>query len=145
MHELKNGRDEIGDRMKHRTGRTAAARLLHAAVAAIASAPGLARADWEWNFQTPVSSMAEQIINLHAYIFWICVAIFIGVFGVMFYALDKHRKSGGHQAGQFHGNTGVEIVWTIIPFLILGFMASPATNTVLATHGTTAPDSTIKC
>ena len=130
--------------MKHRTGRTAAARLLHAAVAAIASAPGLARADWEWNFQTPVSSMAEQIINLHAYIFWICVAIFIGVFGVMFYALYKHRKSVGHQAVQFHENTVVEIVWTIIPFLILVFMAYPATKTVLAMHDTSAPDMTIK-
>src|SRR5437764_12591027 len=118
MHELKNGRDEIGDRMKNRTGRTAAARLLHAAVAAVAFVPGLARAEWEWNFQTPVSAMAEQIINLHAYIFWICVAIFIGVFGVMFYALYKHRKSVGHQAVQFHEKTVVEIVWTVIPFTI---------------------------
>jgi len=62
----------------------------------------------------------------------------------MFYALFKHRKSVGHQAAQFHENTLVEVVWTVIPFLILLFMAYPATKTVLAAHDTTAPDMTIK-
>jgi cytochrome c oxidase subunit 2 len=66
------------------------------------------------------------------------------VFGTMFYALFKHRKSVGHQAAQFHENTLVEVVWTVIPFLILLFMAYPATKTVLAAHDTTAPDMTIK-
>jgi cytochrome c oxidase subunit 2 len=72
------------------------------------------------------------------------VAIFVGVFGVMFYSLFKHRKSVGHQAVQFHENTLVEIVWTVIPFLILLFMAYPATKTILAMHDTSAPDMTIK-
>lgn len=131
--------------MKNRTGPGAAvARLLRTAIALSASVPGLAFADYEWNFQPPVSSMAEQIVGLHAYIFWICVAIFVGVFGVMFYALFRHRKSIGHQAVQFHENTLVEIVWTIIPFLILLFMAYPATKTILAMHDTSAPDMTIK-
>jgi cytochrome c oxidase subunit II len=130
--------------MKNRTGSGAVSRLLRAAIASAALAPRLAFADWEWNFQPPVSAMAEQIIGLHNYIFWICVAIFVGVFGVMFYALFKHRKSIGHQAVQFHENTIVEIVWTVIPFLILVFMAYPATRTVLAMHDTSAPDMTIK-
>ncbi len=70
--------------------------------------------------------------------------IFVGVFGTMFYSLCKHRKSVGHQAAQFHENTTVEIVWTVIPFLILLFMAYPATKTILAMHDTSAPDMTIK-
>src|SRR5437773_10168442 len=131
--------------MKNRTGPGAAvARLLQTAVALSVAVPGLAFADYEWNFQPPVSSSAEQIIGLHTYIFWICVVIFVGVFGVMFYALYRHRKSVGHQAVQFNENTLVEIVWTIIPFLILLFMAYPATKTVLAMHDTSAPDMTIK-
>jgi cytochrome c oxidase subunit II len=131
--------------MKNRTGPGAVvARLLRTAIALLAFAPGIAFADYEWNFQPPVSSSAEQIIGLHTYIFWICVVIFVGVFGVMFYALYRHRKSVGHQAVQFHENTLVEIVWTIIPFLILLFMAYPATKTVLAMHDTSAPDMTIK-
>ncbi|HEY2816007.1 MAG TPA: cytochrome c oxidase subunit II [Casimicrobiaceae bacterium] len=130
--------------MNNRIGRGAAARLVRAAGALAASAPCVARADWEWRFQTPVSAMAEQIVGLHEYIMWICVAIFVGVFGVMFYSLYKHRKSVGHQAVQFHENTLVEIVWTVIPFLILLFMAYPATKTILAMHDTSAPDMTIK-
>jgi cytochrome c oxidase subunit II len=106
--------------------------------------PGTARAELEWNLQPPVSPMAQQMFDLHSYIFWICVAIFILVFGVMFYSIIKHRKSVGHQAAQFHENTTVEIVWTVIPFLILLFMAWPATKTVLAMKDTAAPDLTIK-
>jgi cytochrome c oxidase subunit 2 len=106
--------------------------------------PGTARAGLEWNLQTPVTPIARQMFDLHSYIFWICVAIFILVFGVMFYSIIKHRKSVGHQAAQFHENTTVEIVWTVIPFLILLFMAWPATKTVLAMKDTSAPDVTIK-
>jgi len=105
---------------------------------------GGALAAWEWNFQPPATPIAAAIIDLHSLIFWICVAIFIGVFGTMFWSLYHHRKSIGHQAVQFHENTTVEIVWTVIPFLILLFMAYPATKTILAAHDTTAADLTIK-
>ena len=107
-------------------------------------ASGTAFAAWEWNFQPPATPVAQEIINLHSLIFWICVVIFVGVFGTMFYSLYRHRKSSGHQAVQFHENTTVEIVWTIIPFLILLFMAYPATRTILAAHDTSSPDLTIK-
>jgi cytochrome c oxidase subunit II len=62
----------------------------------------------------------------------------------MFYALFKHRKSVGHQAAQFHENTAVEVIWTVIPFLILVFMAYPATRAILSMHDTSAPDLTVK-
>ena len=107
-------------------------------------ASGTAFAAWEWNFQPPATPIAAEIINLHSLIFWICVVIFVGVFGVMFYSMFKHRKSVGHQAAQFHENTTVEIVWTVVPFLILIFMALPATKTIVAMKDTSAPDLTIK-
>jgi cytochrome c oxidase subunit II len=115
-----------------------------AAAALSLGAPGAAQAELAWYFQPPVTPVARDIITLHDLIFWICVAIFIGVFGTMFYALFKHRKSVGHQAVQFHENTTVEVIWTIIPFLILMFMAWPATKTILAAHDTAASDMTIK-
>ncbi|MEO5765813.1 MAG: cytochrome c oxidase subunit II [Casimicrobiaceae bacterium] len=118
--------------------------LLRASTAAAFALPGLAWALPEWNFPPPVTPIAEQIIGLHEYIFWICVVIFVGVFGVMFYSLFKHRRSVGHQAAQFHENTLVEVIWTVVPFLILLFMAYPATKTILAMHDTAAPDITIK-
>ncbi|HEY7787855.1 MAG TPA: cytochrome c oxidase subunit II, partial [Casimicrobiaceae bacterium] len=121
-----------------------ARRLLRAAIAGSLLAPGAAFAVPEWYFPAPGTAIAQEIITLHDLIFWICVVIFVGVFGTMFYSLLKHRKSVGHQAVQFHENTTVEIIWTVIPFLILLFMAWPATKTILAMHDTAASDMTIK-
>jgi len=118
--------------------------ITRGAAGAAALAPALARAQWEWNLQPPVTPIAQQMFDLHSYIFWICVVIFVLVFGVMFYSIYKHRKSVGHQAAQFHENTTVEIVWTVIPFLILVFMAWPATKTILAMRDTSGSDITIK-
>jgi len=113
-------------------------------IAGLALAPALVSAAAEVNLQAPVSPIASQIYDLHTYIMWICVVIFIGVFSVMFYSIFAHRKSKGHQAAHFHENTVVEIIWTVIPFLILLFMAFPATKTVLAMKDASAPDMTIK-
>jgi cytochrome c oxidase subunit 2 len=108
------------------------------------AAPGAAFAALEWNLQTPVTPVARQMYDLHSFIFWVCVVIFIAVFGVMFYSIFKHRKSVGHEAHQFHENTTVEVIWTVIPFLILLFVALPATKTILALKDTTEPGVTIK-
>ena len=91
-------------------------RLAAATFAALSGLPGVALAAREWNLQTPVTEIARQQYELHTFIFWICVIIFVGVFGVMFYSLFKHRKSVGHQAEQFHENTVVEIVWTAVSY-----------------------------
>ena len=112
--------------------------------AALALAPTVASAAKEYNLQPPVTPVATQIFDLHTYIMWICAVIFVGVFSVMFYSIYAHRKSKGHAAAQFHENTVVEVVWTIIPFLILLFMAFPATKTVLAMKDSSAPDLTVK-
>ena len=129
---------------KHR-GNATAGRVWGSVGCAIGGlAPGVAAAAWDVNFQPPTTPIAQQMFDLNLYIFWICVVIFVLVFGVMFYSIFKHRKSVGHQAAQFHENTTVEIVWTVIPFLILLFMAWPATKTILAMKDTSSPDITIK-
>jgi len=113
-----------------------------AGLAMLASA-GFAHAA-QWGLQTPVTPIAESIVSLHSFIFAICVVIFIGVFGVMFYSIFAHRKSLGHQAETFHENTTVEVIWTVIPFVILVGMAIPATKTVLAMKDTSFSDLTVK-
>jgi cytochrome c oxidase subunit II len=118
-------------------------RLLSVLAAAIA-VPGSAFAERAYNLQPPVTPIARQMYDLHSFIFWICVVIFVVVFSVMFYSIYRHRKSVGHKAAQFHENTTVEIIWTVIPFLILLFMVFPATKTILAMKDTSAPDMTIK-
>ncbi|MEP7085369.1 MAG: cytochrome c oxidase subunit II [Betaproteobacteria bacterium] len=96
------------------------------------------------NLQEPASVLAHSVYDLHTIITLICVVIFIGVFGVMFYSVYAHRKSKGHKAAQFHENVKVEIAWTVIPFIILVLMMFPATKTVLEMKDTSAADITIK-
>jgi len=105
---------------------------------------GLASADYRVNFQTPVTPVASDIYHLHMLMMYVIVVIFCLVFGVMFYSIYAHRKSVGHKAAQFHENITVEIIWTIIPFLILIGIAWPATKVVIAYKDTADPDITIK-
>ena len=116
-------------------------RSFAALVAWLAAGTALAN---RYNLQEPQTIIAHQIYDLHTLIMWIIVGIFVVVFGMMTWAILKHRKSLGHQAAQFHENTTVEIIWTIIPFFILIGMALPATKTVIAMKDTSSPDITIK-
>ena len=110
-----------------------------AGLAAAANAHALA-----WYFQSPGSQLARDIDHLHQYVMWLIIVIFIGVFGFMFWACYAHRKSKGHAAEQFHENTTVELLWTVIPAIILVVIAWPVTKVVIAQKDTSAPDITIK-
>ncbi len=105
---------------------------------------GFACAEWRLGLQDQKTAVGEAIYDLHNAVVLICLVIFVGVFGTMFYAVWKHRKSVGHQAALFHENTTVEMIWTVIPFLILLGMAWPATKTLLDQRDASAADLTIK-
>ncbi len=81
---------------------------------------------------------------LHYFLLIICLVIFVGVFGFMFYSILMHRKSKGAKAANFHESTTVEIIWTIVPFIIVIGMALPATKVVVAMKDTSSADLTIK-
>jgi cytochrome c oxidase subunit 2 len=98
----------------------------------------------EWYFQAPGSQLAREIDHLHQYVMWLIIVIFVVVFGFMFWACYAHRKSKGHAAEQFHENTTVEILWTVIPAIILIGIAWPVTKVVIAQKDTSAPDITVK-
>ena len=111
------------------------------ALAATALLPLAANAQNQINMSTGISEagavitdLGAEIYGLHMLIFWICVGIGIGVFGVMLYSIYAHRKSKGVEASQFHENTRVEIAWTVVPFIILVGMAVPATSTLLEVY-----------
>lgn len=103
-----------------------------------------AHAAYDLNLKAPVTEIATQIYDLHMLIVWVCLAIFVVVFAVMFYSLYKHRKSVGHKAAQFHEHHTLEIVWTVIPALILIVMAVPATKTIFAMKDTSEADMSVK-
>jgi len=96
------------------------------------------------NFTAPATKIMQEIHWLHWMMLIICAVIFVAVFGVMFYSILKHRKSLGAKSASFHESTTVEIIWTVIPLLIVIGMALPATKTVVAMKDTTNSDITIK-
>lgn len=118
--------------------------LAHASLAmAVNDMPG-GPAVRQLNFPTPATKIMEEIHWLHWFMLILCTLIFLGVFGVMFYSVFKHRKSLGYKPASFHESTTVEIIWTVIPLLIVIGMALPATKTVVAMKDTTNADITIK-
>ena len=112
--------------------------------AALTFGAGTSQAAYDLNLRAPVSDIATQIFDLHMLIVWVCFAIFLVVFAVMFYSIFKHRKSVGHKAAQFHEHHTLEIIWTIIPALILVAMAVPATKTIFAMKDTSEADMSVK-
>jgi cytochrome c oxidase subunit 2 len=96
------------------------------------------------NLHEGVTQVAHDAMWLHWFMLSICLVIFLSVFGVMFYSIWAHRKSRGHQPATFHEHLGVEIAWTVIPFIIIIAMAVPATKVVIAMKDVSSPDLTVK-
>lgn len=103
-----------------------------------------AHADYTLNLMKGVTRISNEVYDLHMLALWICVFIGIAVFGTMFYSIYYHRKSMGHEAEQFHENTTVEIIWTIIPTVILIAMAIPATKVMIDMDDTKEAEMSIK-
>ncbi len=97
-----------------------------------------------FNMTKGVTNISGQVYDLHMLIFYICCAIALVVFGAMFYSMYHHRKSKGAVAANFHESTKVEVIWTVIPIIILVLMAIPATKTLVAMEDTSQSDLTIK-
>jgi cytochrome c oxidase subunit 2 len=132
-------------KLKRAAGALAAAVLggwvsLAGAVGDMPGGPGV----HQLNMHDPATRIAADQHWIHWLLIWVCVVIFIAVFGVMSYAVWKHRKSKGHVAATFHESTVVEVAWTIIPFVIIVGMALPATRMLVEQKDTSNPDVTIK-
>nr|WP_282446634.1 cytochrome c oxidase subunit II [Shewanella sp. 1CM18E] len=106
--------------------------------------PALVASEMPLNMTKGVTDISGQVYSLHMIILYICCAIGVVVFGVMIYAMINHRKSKGAVAANFHESTKVEILWTVVPFLILIGMAIPATKTLIAMEDPSNADLTIK-
>jgi cytochrome c oxidase subunit II len=96
------------------------------------------------NLHAAATRIAVEVSWLHWFMLITCLVIFVAVFAVMFYSIWKHRKSKGHKPANFHESVTVEVIWTIIPFLIVIGMALPATKVLVASKDTSNADITIK-
>ena len=98
----------------------------------------------EINMTKGVTQQSADHFDLHMIVLWICVVIGIGVFTVMFTSIVLHRKSRGHKAAKFNHSTKAEIIWTIIPVLILVVMAIPATTALVRMEDSSGAEMTVK-
>ena len=96
------------------------------------------------NMPKGVSLISNEVYELHMIILWICVAIGVVVFGAMAWSIFMHRKSRGFKPATFHESTKLEVVWTIVPFLILILMSIPATKTLIKMYDYSNAEMTIK-
>lgn len=103
-----------------------------------------AKAEWELNMREGVTDLSLEVYNLHMLALWVCVAIGAIVFGVMIYSMIFHRQSKGHTAATFHESTKAEIVWTILPVIILIVLAVPAAKALIKIEDSSNADMTIK-
>lgn len=106
--------------------------------------PNLAWADMQLNLTKGVTRVSNEVYDLHMLVLYICVAIGVVVFGAMIWSMMFHRKSKGAQAATFHESTKVEILWTVIPIVILIAMAVPATFTLIDMENNDDSDITIQ-
>ncbi len=107
-------------------------------------APFAVQADYMVDMLKPNSAMAQDAYSLHWGIMYVCAVIFVVVFGAMFWSIYKHRRSVGAKAAQFHENTTIEVVWTVIPLAVLVAMAWPATRTMLQMKDASNADMAVK-
>jgi cytochrome c oxidase subunit 2 len=101
-------------------------------------------ADYHVDIIPPASPTAQDAYALHWGVMYVCIAIFFIVFGAMFWSVFKHRRSQGAVAAQFHENTTIEIIWTLVPLIVLVAMAWPATRTMLEMKDASNADVAIK-
>ena len=102
-----------------------------------------AAADWTLNMPSGVTDLSQETYRLHMMVFWWCVAIAAVVFGAMIYSLVVHRKSKGAVPAKFSHSMKAEVIWTVIPIIILLVMAVPAAETLIKLEDTRDPELTI--
>jgi cytochrome c oxidase subunit 2 len=103
-----------------------------------------AMAAWTLNLREGVTELSREIYGLHMLILWVCVAIAVAVFSVMIYSIATFRKSKGAVPADFDHNTKAEVIWTVIPVLILVAMAVPAAQTLVKIEDTRNSELTVK-
>lgn len=95
------------------------------------------------NMPVGVTELSAETYQIHMIIFWWCVAIAVVVFGAMIYSIINHRKSKGVEPATFTHNMTAEVVWTVIPVIILLIMAVPSAELLIKLEDTRDPDMTV--
>jgi cytochrome c oxidase subunit 2 len=113
---------------------------------AFVAAPAVAQQPepWQLGFQQAHSPIMEQMATFHDFLLWIIFATSIFVMGLLLYAIVRFRESANPNPTKTTHNTLIEILWTVVPVVILfviGFFSLPL---LYATDDVADADLTIK-
>jgi len=99
---------------------------------------------WQMNLDKGATRISHDIWDLHMAALWVCVVLGIVVFGAMFIAIFRFRKSKGAVAATWTHNSKLEFAWTLVPVLILAGLATPATILTRDMYNATGAEMTVK-
>src|SRR5690606_37782885 len=99
---------------------------------------------WQLNMTPGVTQTSQMAYEAHMFALWVCVGIGVIVFAAMVVAMIRFRRSRNPNAAQFSHNTTAEVIWTIVPVIILIVMAWPATAKLIAQYDTRDSAMTVK-
>lgn len=97
-----------------------------------------------YNLPRGVTDISQSVYGLHMFAFWVCVGIGVVVFGVMLWSIYFHRKSRNYKPATFYHSTKLEIVWTVIPIIILVVLATPGTKVLIDMYDVGEPELDVK-
>ncbi len=116
-----------------------------AALAAFWALPAVALpTNYETGFQAAASPVMEQIEDFHRLLVWIIVAVCLFVLGLLVWIVIKYRAGANAVPSKVHHNTLLEVAWTLIPVIILVFIAVPSFRLLYFEAAVPKPDVTIK-
>ena len=99
---------------------------------------------WQTGFQPAVSPVMEQIENFHTELFWIITAVSLFVAALLVWIIIRYRLATNPVPSKVHHNTLLEVAWTLIPVIILVFIAVPSFRLLYFEAVIPKPDVTIK-
>jgi cytochrome c oxidase subunit 2 len=117
---------------------------LGAVLAAVSTAVSAMPVPWQLNMTPGVTKTSHEVYQIHMWAFYVCCAIGVIVFGAMIIAMVKFRKSKGAVPAKWSHNTRIEMIWTVVPMLILVVLAAPATNVLISMAHTEDSQMTVK-
>ena len=100
--------------------------------------------EWQMGFQDAYSPTMEKIVSFNDVLLWICIVMSVGIVGLMAYILVRFSRKRNPVPQKFSHNSVVEVLWTVIPVIILVIIAIPSFRLLYFMDRTTEAEMTIK-
>ncbi len=91
----------------------------------------------------PKSDYADSVQGVYVIVFWLTGIVFVGVLALVLGLSIMFRERPGREARQFHGNTRLEVWWTLIPVVIVAIIAVPTFISIFDTSGDPPEDAVV--